>query len=120
MKRTCKDCKQTKPIEEFATYKRDGKELPRTRCRECFLARERERQNKHIAENREAYNARARDTKRERYQRDPEFREKLKAKSREFYHEKKRKDAFHPVLKPAEPTFQEEFDMLFDEVRGRR
>lgn len=116
--RTCKKCKKTYSREEFPSYKHGKKIFRRTRCLYCFQIYERERQRKYIAQKREAHNERRRTLKRERYNSDPEYREKLKQKSIQYYQEnregilERKRNEYHGTsdsFKPRIMTFRDEF-----------
>jgi len=126
--RTCKECGRAKPIEAFATYSKDGEKRPLRTCKECHRVRERERQRRYIAENRDAHNRRSREYKRRRYHEDPEYRSKLRRESKEYYEENKsdvlakRRDRYHgPSSRHLAPRDrfkrpEKEFEELLAEV----
>lgn len=131
--RTCKACQKEKPVEDFATYTRKGEKFPLKTCKECYRIHERERQRKYVEANREAHNKRSRDNKRSQYHDDPEFRERLRAESKEYYETNKefvlaeRRRRYQegirpfPVLPPREALMsdEEEFEAALAELRGR-
>ena len=133
MLRTCKICKKSKPLGQFATYRRDGETRYLYICKECHRIQERERQRKYIAAHRDAHNKRNRENKRFRYHTDPEFRDRLRAASKEYYETNKervleeRKRRYHegghpfPEL-PARETLmsdEEEFETALAGASGR-
>jgi hypothetical protein len=83
--RTCKECGEAKPLAGFATYKAKGKNRPLRTCKPCHRTKERARQRRYLKKNREAHNKRVRETKRDKYHSDPEYREKLCQDSRDYY-----------------------------------
>jgi hypothetical protein len=129
--RTCKECRSTKPLDRFATYKKGGEIRYMWRCLECHRVVERERQRRYIAKNRKAHNRRSRENKRKRYNEDPEYREKLRKESKEYYEENKpevlakRMGRYHDPFKTRElasrdsfKTHEDEFEEMLAEVRG--
>jgi len=100
--RTCKVCGETKPITEFRVRGK-GKYFYRLRtCDSCHKAKERERRQKYLADNREDHKRRARLDKQIRYEEDPEFREKAKASSRAYYEKNREKILARKKQKRAE------------------
>ena len=80
--RTCKVCLVLKPIEEFSP-RTSGKYLYRLKtCDPCQKEKDRLRARKYTEENREKIRWRTRLDKQIRYEKDPEFREKIKDRSR--------------------------------------
>lgn len=89
--RVCKVCGKTKPIEEFPQKTSGGYTYRFRMCSICHKAKERERQRKYMEKNRQAHNRRARLDRAIRYEKDPEFAEKQRARSREYYRRNREK-----------------------------
>lgn len=90
-KRVCKVCEEEKPLEEFPERTSGGYTYRFKTCMTCFRAAESARQRKYMEKHREAHNRRARLDRAIRYDTDPEYREKMQARSREYYHKNKEK-----------------------------
>ena len=131
--RTCKACKQVKNLGDFATYTRSGKKIPMHVCKTCHRERERERQRRYLSENRKAHNERSRNYKRQRYNADPEYRDKMRMESKKYYEENKdevlakRMERYHQpfqlrTLLPRSEfkTYEEELEETLAELRGFR
>jgi hypothetical protein len=131
--RTCKECLEQKPIEEFATYTRGGDRFPLRTCADCYREKERERQRRYLEKNREAHNRRSREYKRERYGRDPDYRDKLRRESKEYYEANKEdvlakrmdryryQDRDEPrrlASRDSVKTYDEEFEEVLAAARG--
>lgn len=81
--RVCKVCNASKPPSDFPLKTRKGIPYYLKTCQDCQREKDRVRARKYRAANREEINHKARIDKWVRYQTDPEFREKTKARSRD-------------------------------------
>lgn len=91
MVRICKACAVEKPIGEFPSGISNGNPYVLNTCTPCQREADRTRAQRYRNENREALQRRARLDKQIRYEKDVEFREKLKERSREYYRRNREK-----------------------------
>lgn len=104
--RICKSCQQPVLLDDCASYKRNGEIRYLHRCKECHREKERDRQRSYIERNRDKHNKRIRERKKERYQEDSTYRERLRASSKQYYEEhkkeilEKKKEEYHRPYRP--------------------
>ena len=81
--RTCKVCKTPKPLDAFSLRSKGEYSYRLRTCDVCQKEKDRTRTRKYTEENRDEVRRRGSIDKWARYQDDPEFREKVKERSRE-------------------------------------
>ena len=91
MVRICSTCEAEKPLSEFPSGVSNGYHYILKTCTPCHRKAGRERAQRYREANREALQRRARLDKQMRYENDPEFREALKERSREYYRRNREK-----------------------------